>query len=118
MTDDPAMQEVQRTLGRIEGLLKQNQDEMRAGLLAVREEFNSHKQDDQRNFSSMRVALKDHEETRERHLTAQDKKLDILKSDADRAKGAGWVVLGLLTALATFLGTAVVAVLSGRISIH
>jgi len=108
---------VQRSLGRIEGTQTQILD----ALQKLTESFSEHKNEDQRNFSSVRnlvySELKKNDESREKHLSEQDEKLDSLKQDADRAKGAGWVILGLIGALATFAGGAVLAVLTGWISI-
>lgn len=108
---------VQRALGRIEG----TQTQILQALKDLTESFGEHKNEDQRNFSSVRnlvyTEMKKNDETREKHLSEQDEKLDGLKQDADRAKGAGWVILGLLGALATFVGGAVIAVLSGWMSL-
>lgn len=109
--------ETQRALGRIEGFNAQILEKL--DRLSV--ELGDHRNDDQRNFSSVRKLLdekiSDQNKTREAHLIVQDKKLDQLKQEQDRAKGAGWVIIGLLSALATFLGTAVIAALSGHIRI-
>lgn len=108
---------VQRALGRIEG----TQTQILEMLDKLSESFGEHKNEDQRNFSSVRALfftkLEEQDKTRERHLGEQDQKLDGLKQDADRAKGAGWVILGLLGAVATFMGTAVLAVWSGWIGV-
>ena len=112
-----ADEHVQRALGRIEG----TQSQILAKLDRLAEDFSQHKNEDQKNFSSIRSLffskLEEQNVTREKHLGDQDKKLDALKEDADRAKGAGWVILGLLGSFAAFLGTAVYAVLSGKIAI-
>lgn len=109
---------VQRALGRIEGA----QAQILAKLDSMTEDLGNHKNDDQKNFSSIRALfftkLDEQNVTREAHLGAQDKKLDALKQDSDRAKGAGWVILGLMGALATFVGGAVIAALSGWIKFH
>lgn len=115
MSDDS---ELQRALGRIEGA--QNQILVKLDKLYI--EFGDHKNEDQRNFSSIRALLdrklEEQNLLRETHLSEQDVKLDQLKQDADRAKGAGWVILGLLASLATFLGASVIAALSGHIRFH
>jgi hypothetical protein len=127
---------VQRALGRIEGTQAQILDKL--DKLGV--DFGDHKNEDQKNFSSVRKLVYDHKteisETirtenvaiaakleahnaqREVHLAEQDEKLDALKQDADRARGAGWVILSLLGALATFVGGAVIAVFGGHLKIH
>lgn len=114
MADD---ENVQRALGRIEGTQAQILDK----LDKLSGDFGEHKQEDQRNFSSVRVMidrkLEEQNEFRERHLGEQDEKLDHLRQDSDRAKGAGWVILGLLGALSTFVGGAVLAVLSGWVNV-
>lgn len=108
---------VQRALGRIEG----TQAQILAKLDRMVEDLGAHKNEDQKNFSSVRALfftkLDEQNVTREAHLGAQDKKLDMLKQDADRAKGAGWAILGLLGGVATFIGGAVISVLSGWVHI-
>lgn len=103
--------EIQRSLGRIEGAL----ESMSAKLDAVRGDLGDHKADDQRNFSSLRNTMRAqfdaNEQARNQHLNEQDHKLDALKQANDFAKGAGWVVLSVIT----FLGAAVLAALSGWI---
>lgn len=110
--------DVQRSLGRIEGTQEQILGELRS----LRADFGEHKNDDQRNFSATRRLVYDElgkqNAAREAHLAEQDKKLDALKQDSDRAKGAGWVILGLLGSLATFVGGAVLAVVEGWIKVH
>ncbi len=110
--------DVQRSLGRIEGALKA----IDAKLDIVRVDLGDHKADDQRNFSSLRVDMRrqfdENDRARNQHLNEQDVKLDELKQESDRAKGAGWVILGLLGALATFVGGAVISALSGVIKFH
>lgn len=108
--------EVQRSLGRIEG----TQEQILAELKTMREDFGAHKNEDQRNFSSLRKLffekLEEQDETREKHLAAQDAVLAELKTDSDRAKGAGWVILGLLGGLASLVGSAVLAVVKGWVA--
>jgi len=110
--------EVQRSLGRIEGTQTRILDE----LTKLRDDFGAHKADDQRNFSSLRVDMKSQFEANDRarneHLTEQDTKLDIIQRDSDRAKGAGWAILGIMGLLASLVGGAVMAALSGWIKIH
>lgn len=123
---DPA---VERALGRIEGA----QAQILHAVETLTTAFTDHKAEDSRNFSAVRALsfehreeLKDFVETkfeaqaiaRNQHLNEQDVKLDGLKSAQDKAKGAGWVILGLLTSLATFVGGAVIAVFAGWIKIH
>jgi hypothetical protein len=112
------MDDVQRSLGRIEGRLDQILAEQRS----MREDLGDHKNEDQKNFSSVRALffekLEHHNAVREAHLKDQDEKLETIMMDSARAKGAGWVILGLLGSLATLLGGAVIAVLDGRIKFH
>lgn len=116
---------VQRALGRIEG----TQTQILAELKNLRENFGDHKNEDQKNFSSVRRLVADQQEAirkafdaqavaRNQHLNEQDVKLDALKQDSDRAKGAGYVIIAIIGALATFVGGAVIAVLSGWIKFH
>ncbi len=107
--------EVQRALGRIEGANAQILEKLEK----LSQELGDHRNDDQRSFSSVRKLIGDkiteQETARATLLGQQDIKLDRLKQDQDRAKGAGWVIIGLLGALATFLGGAVIAALGGHI---
>jgi hypothetical protein len=109
---------VERSLGRIEG----TQAQILAELKQLRTDFGDHKNDDQRNFSSVRALffdeLKKQDAKRETHLAEQDSKLDALKADSDRAKGAGWAIISLLSGLAAFVGGAVLAVFEGWIKVH
>lgn len=109
--------DTERSLGRIEGTQTQILDK----LDKLSEALGDHKNEDQRNFSSIRALMdrkmEEQTTTREAHLGAQDVKLDALKQDADRAKGAGWVILALLGSLATFVGGAVLAVLGGWVHV-
>lgn len=109
---------VQRALGRIEG----STAEILKRLDRLANDFGEHKNDDQRAFSSVRKLVKDgladQDSLREAQLAKHDTKLDLLKQDQDRAKGAGWVILGLLASLATFLGGAVLAVWNGWLRVH
>jgi hypothetical protein len=115
MSDMSDPEEVQRALGRIEG----TQGEILRKLNSLSNELGDHRNDDQRNFSSVRnlIDRKITEQVtlRENHLNDQDQKLEQLKQDQDRAKGAGKVILGLLGALATFVGGAVIAASGGHI---
>lgn len=52
------------------------------------------------------------------HVAADAKTFAEMKTDADKAKGAGWVILSLLGGLATFVGGAVIAAIGGIIKIH
>jgi hypothetical protein len=107
--------DVQRAIGRIEG----TQAQIISKLDAIIVTHVQHENDDRRDFASIR-AMFDHKmaaaaEVRETHLGQQDEKLLALKQDADRAKGAGWVILGLLGSLAAFAGGSVIAALTGHL---
>jgi hypothetical protein len=52
------------------------------------------------------------------HVKSDAKTFEEMKADANKAKGAGWAILGLLGSVATFLGGAVIAALGGWIKIH
>ncbi len=108
--------EVQRSLGRIEG----TQTQILQEIAALKTSFGDHRQDDQKNFSEVRnlvyTKFAEQEDLRERHLGEQDKSIAAIKGDSDRAKGAGKVILALLGALATFVGGAVLAALNGHIN--
>lgn len=110
--------DTQRSLGRIEG----TQDQILAELKQLRSDFGDHKNDDQRNFSSLRSLVYDknreQNEARELHLSEQDKAIGQLKQDSDRARGAGWAIISILGAFATFIGGAVLAVVQGWIKVH
>lgn len=107
--------EMQRAIGRIEG----TQAQIIAKLDGMIVNHIAHENDDRRNFASLRslidTKLNEHTQTREAHLEAQDIKLDALKTEQDRARGAGWVIIGVLAAFASFLGFAVNAALGGHI---
>src|SRR5665213_3036235 len=107
--------EVQRSLGRIEGDIAQLLREF----ANHRIEFALHQKQDLQSLEvlaktlaqqrdAMGIGFKEQEKARNQHLNEQDVKLDILKEDSAKAKGAGWVILGLLGSLATFLGAAVI----------
>lgn len=103
-SDGNPMLEVQRTLGRIEGLQKQLLDT-----------FSDHAEADRKAFDKLKERLDDCEDAIERRLKDQDDKIAALKSDADRAKGAGAVIMILLGSAATFIGGALMAFLKGHI---
>ena len=117
--------EVQRALGRIEGDVRRLLGEF----TNHRAEFVAHQRLDLESLGIlaktlaqqrdvMLASFEEQDRARNQHLNEQDVKLDVLKQDNDRAKGAGWVILGLLGALATFLGAAVISALSGIIKFH
>ncbi len=108
---------MQRSMGRIEG----TQAQIIAKLDAMIINHINHENDDRKNFSSVRTLLEtkmaEQNNMRESHLELQDKKLALLQQAQDRARGAGWVIIGLLGAVATFLGGAVIAAIDGHIKV-
>lgn len=114
MSDDPSlpdappqshsfggtMDEVQRSLGRIEGTTKQ-----------ILETFKAHKEDDKTAFEIINKAF----EVRDSAIAELNVKIASMKAEQDRAKGAGWAILGLLGSLVVFLGWAVNSVLNHKI---
>lgn len=88
-------EDVQRSLGRIEGA----QEQILSELKILRINFAEHKADDTKNFNTVREMI------------------DELKQDSDRTKGAGWVLLGIFGLLATFLGGAFTALFTGWVKL-
>lgn len=116
--------EIQRALGRIEGKQEQIKDEVRLGLSGLREELAIHKQDDQKNFSAMRLDLQERIQERERIMEAHNlhmAKIDIalreLQIEDENAKRLGVWILSALGSLATLIGGAVLAVIKGYIKL-
>lgn len=107
--------DMQRAIGRIEG----TQTQILAKLDAMIVTHIQHENDDRRDFAGIRVLfdkkMDDQNSTRETQLSEMDVKLDALKQDQDRAKGAGWVILGLIASLATFVGGTVIEVVRGHL---
>lgn len=99
---------MERTLGRIEGA----QEQIIGKLDKLAEDFGEHKQEDQRNFSSIRALmdrkLDEQNQERERHWLAQSAKLDELTAQANRARGAIWVILGMSGIGASVVAAAVI----------
>ena len=81
--------DVQRSLGRIEG----TQTAILAELKQMSDAFSA-------------------------HVQADDKRFGKIDAERNRARGAGWVILTLLTAMASLLGGAVLAVFEGWLSIR
>jgi hypothetical protein len=119
-----SMLEIQRSLGRIETAQLEAREEFRRGLKDLKAEFASHKQDDQKAFSSIRVALTEQRSEREGHLNEQDKKLgalavvnERLQVQDENTKTIGKWIIGAFGSLALLLGSAAVAAFSGHIKI-
>lgn len=107
--------DVQRSLGRIEGVLEQLRDEMRNSNARMHEEFSAHKQDDQIAMSAIHLTLKELRETREKKWEIQDERLGVLEKSCDglqevnrreekRAETVGKWVLLISGALFTLVG--------------
>lgn len=114
MKDDA---EMQRAIGRIEGQNGQIITKLNAIIGAQikhedldREEFASTRRSCEKQVSELRDERRARDET-------QDLKIEKLEKAQQRAQGAGWVILGLLTALASFVGAAVISILSGHVGI-
>lgn len=111
-------EEVHRAIGRIEGSQALILDKLNAIIGAQIK----HEDDDKRSFTEVRLSIltsvKELNEARDEAIAPLAKDLANLQSDTNRAKGAGWVILGILTALVSFLGSAVIAVWSGHIKVH
>lgn len=90
------MDDVQRSLGRIEG----TQQQILAAISGLQTEFAAHQLEDEQRF------------------VAYGKIVTDLAQDNNRAKGAGWVILALVSAGATAIGTSAYAVISGWFKLH
>lgn len=103
---DP-MLEVQRSLGRIEGLQKQ--------FLVVLE---GHKEDDKDAFAGLAATKKDDDKALDERFASVEQKIAAIEGEQNRAKGAGWVILAVLSSMATFVGAAVISVIEGKVHIR
>ena len=111
-------------LGQIDGTMKA----VLRTLDEFRQDFQKHQGDDANNFgdlsnqiqaqaSGVRLELVKKAEKDGLALLAQDVKIDALVADSNKAKGAGWVIMGLLGTFALSIGGAVLAALGGWIKI-
>lgn len=116
------MLEVQRSLGRIEGGLQQLKEEMRDSNKRLREEFSTHKQDDQLAFSDLRIALKGFTDSGNARLAAQEERIDGVEKtcveldgvrvrDEKRAEKVGKYVLVIISSTAAVIGGIVLSIL-------
>ena len=114
----PKPDEVQRSLGRIEG----GQIQLLSEIKSLRADFTAHAATDLTSFAAVRnemqAGFEESTRARNQHLNEQDAKLDGLKANADYAKGAGKVVITAFLGLCSFLGMSVIAALSGWIKFH
>lgn len=97
---------VYRALGRIEGAQNAFLDKMDG----IVESLSSHTAADDRHFTELHAVILAKNKD-------QDGKIEALENDANRAKGAGIVILAMLGSLATFVGGAVMAVFGGWVKI-
>lgn len=118
------MHEIQRAVGRLESSQKDLRREIADGLKAIKDEFSAHKNEDQVNFSSIRVSMKESNDAREEHLNTQDLKLNAiavvnarLETQDENTKTIGKWIIGAFGSLVLLIGSAVVAALSGHIVI-
>lgn len=123
MSDPGDLAELYRAIGRIEG----TQEQIIHKLDAMIVDHIQHQRDDRRDFEAIRKQL-DHKVGEARKASAGENagqdgaiaahalRIDALEKQNEREKGAGWVILGVLAAAASAIGTAVWAVLSGHIA--
>lgn len=102
--------DVQRSLGRIEGELKRLGEQVLGEMRNMRHDFDGHKKDDQANFEAIKSMLT-------AKTDAQDGRITNLKSDNDRARGAAWVILGILSLLSAGTITMLVSLIAGWVKV-
>lgn len=116
--------ELYRAMGRIES----TQVHIIAKLDAIIVDHIQHQKDDRTDFQAIRALLdqkiKDYAATVNGVNSGQDEviadhatRIDTLESQKDVAKGAGWVIIGLLATFASVIGTAVLSIFNGHITI-
>ncbi len=99
MNDD----DVQRSLGRIEGV----QSQILAELRRIQDTFSEHINADQASFSSVRVLINEQKEAlgkqfgeqsaeRAKRLDDQDEKLEEIRGYVYFARGVGWIGVGVI----------------------
>lgn len=108
------MSEIQRSLGNLEGTTKQ----ILARLDDIQKTQEKHEGDDRNNFQVMSSRVANESVKTNEHLYDQDKIIADLTANQNKAKGAGWVILGLLGTFALSMGMAFLGVLSGHIKWH
>ena len=92
--------ELQRSLGQMEGSMKQFLSELQ-----------THRDEARKNFDDLERLIKE-------EVEARIKSVGALKQDNDRARGAGWAILAILGTLASIVGGCVIAVVGGWIKVH
>lgn len=117
---DMSNDEVQRSLGRIEGA----QNQILSELAKFRVDFGDHLNADQAGFSAARTMItaqreevrqqfEENDARRDKRFAEQDVKIDKLQAAVNRAKGAIWVIMGLVTTFGTIVAGVAVAVITG-----
>lgn len=94
------MAEVNDDLNRQLGHMQGTQEQILAELRTLNSEFKDHIAEDNRNFSAIKTLMFG-------HLDIVDKKLALLTSDRDLARGAGMVLFGMFGLLATLAGSTI-----------
>jgi hypothetical protein len=122
MTDPGDLTELNRAIGRIEG----TQGQIIRKLDAIIVDAVNHQKDDRRDFEAIRKQL-DHKvgEVRKASagenagqddaIAAQALRIDELEKQNERERGAGWVIVSLIGASVSALGTMAWAIFSGHI---
>jgi len=122
MRDSGDLADMNRAIGRIEG----TQEQIIRKLDAIIVDAVNHQQDDRRDFDAIRKQL-DHKVGEVRRasagenagqddaIAAQALRIDALEKQKEREKGAGVVILGLIGATVSALGSMAYAIFSGHI---
>lgn len=104
--------------------IEQLQQDIRVELAALRTSVNNHVEQDRGSFEiigktfisvseDITKRLETQDQKRKNWFNALDAKVEQMRREGDRAKGAGWVILGLLGAVATVLGGVAISVIDG-----
>lgn len=103
-----------RSLGRLEGMAEailKRMDSLDVG-------FAAHKEDDQRNFSSLRLLIQTTRKEIDEHLSTQDVANERLKAQDENTRAVGKWILTVFAGLATLVGSAVVAALTHHLTLN
>ena len=116
MNDLSDLAELYRAIGRIEGQNKEVINKLNAVIL----DMIRHQDDDRRDFRAIRELVetrmvKQREESDGADTALADRISDLEKQN-EREKGAGWVILSLIGATVSALGTMAWAVFSGHVA--
>lgn len=125
VSNDASLMQIQRSLGRIEAEQIAMRRDIQQNVELLRSEFGSHKDDDLRNFSAIRSAIREEGAKRDGHLENQDKKLSKIETlssnlqiQDDNTRAIGRWIIGAFGSLVLLVGTAVIAALRGHIHIN